>query len=101
MHIVDYFVRGRHKGISSIYASQQYHRIPKTIRLQATHIVLYKGLAGRDIEDVYDDFITVMTKKEFIQFYKEATKKEHSFIVVDNVEPKLHLRKGWDEIYIG
>lgn len=98
--IIDYFVRGRHKNVSSIYASQQYHKIPKTIRQQATHLILYKGLAGRDIEDAYNDNITVMDKKSFIQFYKDATKEPYSFIVIDNTTPELHLRKGWDEIYI-
>ena len=41
--IADYFSSGRHSNVSSIYVSQRFFLIPKTIRENVTYISLHRG----------------------------------------------------------
>ena len=48
--ICDYFTGGRHNNISSIYVSQRFFAIPKTIRDNITYISLHIG--GGNLSDI-------------------------------------------------
>jgi ABC-type sugar transport system ATPase subunit len=98
--VVDYFIRGRHKGISSIYISQIYHKIPKGARLQSTMVILFKGSNHNDKQAIWKDHMSQYSFEEFDQIYHACTDEPHSFMVIDLENPELHIRKGFDSIYI-
>jgi len=100
MPVVEYFIRGRHQNISSMYLTQSYHRVPKTARLQASMVLLFKGLNEHDKKAVYNDLISVMTYKQFDALYREITSQPYGFLCIDLQRPELHLRSGFDKIWV-
>ncbi len=93
------FVRGRHQNASSYFLSQSYHKIPKTVRLQASYVMVFAGQNERDRRAIWSDHVSDLTWKEFDKLYRECCDPRYGFMVIDNVNRDLRLRKGWDEIY--
>ena len=95
--ICDYFTGGRHNNISSIYVSQRFFAIPKTIRDNITYISLHIG--GGSLNDIkkiirqYTEFSDTLApiidnltlQKEFIVFDLRRSK----------LDP-LSIRVRWD-----
>ena len=95
--ICDYFTGGRHNNISSIYVSQRFFAIPKTIRDNITYISLHIG--GGSLSDIkkiikqYTEFSDTLApviddltlKREFIIFDLRRSK----------LDP-LSIRVRWD-----
>ena len=95
--IASYFTHGRHRNISSIYVSQRFFSIPKTIRENITYISLHRGSGSLSdikriisqytehsdtIAAIIDDFTL---KKEFIVFDLRKSKDD-----------PLSIRVRWD-----
>lgn len=99
-YVVDMFIRGRHKGCSPCYLTQSYHRLPKTARLSCSYIVLFRGLNFDDKKAVYKDHLGDMTFDEFDHLYHACTDGQYGYMVLDLVNPKLGIRRTWDEIYV-
>ena len=54
----DFYTRGRHNNTSSIYISQNYHKLPRqTIRSNANILILF-SLPKKDLDHIYKDFIS-------------------------------------------
>lgn len=98
--INDYFIRGRHKNMSVLYLSQSYKALPAKARKQANFFCLFNGMTEDDRKDFHSDWIHNMPFKEFDKIYKEITQKPHGFMVVDEQRPNLHIREGFDKIYV-
>jgi Poxvirus A32 protein len=95
--ICEYFTHGRHNNISSIYISQRFFSIPKTIRENITYISLHRG--GGSLSDI----------KRIIGNYTEHTESlapaiddltlKKEFIVFDlrkSRDDPLSIRVRWD-----
>ena len=50
--VSEYFIFGRKLGITSVYISQSYFKIPKTTRLQFSNLMLLKLSSMRDLNMV-------------------------------------------------
>ena len=76
-------VMSRHWNISLILMSQAYHRIPKSVRLQMSCIVYFKG-SNKECDVLADDFgAPGLSKKEFIKRIDYATSDRYNFFFVD------------------
>lgn len=85
--LLKFAVMSRHWNISMIILSQAYHRIPKSIRLQMSAIVYFKG-SNKEQEVLSEDFCAPgQNKKEFIGHINRATEDDYSFLCID-----LHKR---------
>lgn len=84
--LLKFAVMSRHWNISLMVLSQAYHRIPKSIRMQMTAIVFFKG-SNKELEVLAEDFSAPgMSKHRFIEAICYATHKRYNFFFVD-----LHL----------
>ena len=83
--VKEYMLRGRKlgAGVSTIYLSQSYFKIPKFCRLQATHLILFKLSSSRDMNMILSECSLGVDKKELAGIYKDATKKKFSFLKCD------------------
>lgn len=87
--LLRFAVMSRHWNVSMIMMSQAYHRIPKSIRLQMTCIVYFKG-SNKEQEVLAEDFgAPGLSKKQFISKIDYATEKRFNFFFVDINRP-LH-----------
>lgn len=72
--VVEYFIRGRKKGVSSVFLSQSYFDIPTLIRKQCNYFVFTKISGDRDLQMILKDFRLGVTEEEVKKLYEEATK---------------------------
>ncbi len=83
--IEEYFIRGRKiaKGISLMYLSQSYFRVPKTIRINLNYVILKKLSSTRDLNLIMSDYSLGVTKEKLLKIYKHATAERTSFLLLD------------------
>lgn len=84
------YIRGRKLGWSSIYISQSYFGISKTIRINAQEVFLGRNLTQRDLQIICRDFPSDISIAEFISLYKSITKEQLSSMRIDIINRKIY-----------
>ncbi len=74
------FFNSRHYKFSIIITSQAYHKMPKNVRLNLSHIILFK-IPDDDSKQVYKEL--PISKVIFNHFYDECTKEKYCFMYID------------------
>lgn len=76
-------VMGRHYNISCMILSQAYHRIPKSLRLNFSSIVFFKG-SNKEIAILSEDFCPAgFTNRQFSNLVSKITNKRFDFLFID------------------
>lgn len=95
-------VMSRHWNISMVVLSQAYHRIPKTIRLQMSAVIFFKG-SNKEVDVLIEDLAPAgYTKRQFKRKIHYATDQKFSFLFVDlnrSIEQGRY-RKNLEEIIV-
>lgn len=81
--IETYYIRGRKKALSSMYASQSFYRIPITIRRNLSHLLLKRNVLRTDLKKIYNLCSLEITFEQFIHFYRECTSNMEDFMIID------------------
>jgi hypothetical protein len=92
-------IKHRHLPLSICYLVQTYMGLPRTIRLNATHFMLYKTQDLKQLRQLYEAFGNLVTWHQFLKLYKTATDHPHGFLYIDTV-PKTEnkrFRNGFNE----
>lgn len=77
------FVMGRHYGISLCLLSQAYHRVQKSIRLNMSAMIYFKG-SQKETQVVFEDYCPPgYSKKQCMDMIHEATRVKYSFLCID------------------
>ena len=79
------FIRGRKiaGGISIMYLTQSYFKVPKTIRINCTYIILKKLSSTRDLNLILSDYNLGVTKDTLLELYKYCTRIKEDFMLLD------------------
>ena len=77
------FLRGRKLTISLVFISQSYFKVPKTIRLNATHYFIMKIPNKRELQQIASNYLCDIDFKDFMKLYKEYIKAPYLFLVND------------------
>tara|TARA_R110002153_G_scaffold61945_1_gene166872 strand:+ start:413 stop:1114 length:702 start_codon:yes stop_codon:yes gene_type:complete len=97
--IENIYIRGRKQNCSVIYISQNYYKIPPTIRRNLDYLVLLKLSGNRDIKTILSESSLGVSKEQLLGMYQYATKQKFSPLVIDMVaDPENRFRKGLLEI---
>src|ERR1043166_1414981 len=95
--IADYFSSGRHSNVSSIYVSQRFFLIPKTIRDNATYISLHRGSGNLlDLKRIISPYTE--HPESLAPVIDDLTLKKE-FIILDlrrSKDDPLSIRVRWD-----
>ena len=97
--VEQYAIRCRKLGASLVYITQDYYKVPKTIRYNSTYLFIKKLASLRDLQRILNEFSLGIDKKVFNDMYKHCTQKLNDFLLVD-IQPKeeeLKFRKNFDE----
>ena len=81
--VTELFLRGRKLNISLVFISQSYFKVPKTIRLNATHYFIMKIPNKRELQQIASNHSSDIDFKDFMKLYKEYTKEPYSLLVND------------------
>ena len=100
--IADYFVRGRHRNCSLVYITQSYYDVPKIVRNNCSHYMIFRGYNGSDETHLWKDLGSGMRKDEFAEYLREATRRPHGFAFIDTdpARPELRWRIGFDRLVL-
>jgi hypothetical protein len=97
--VEQYYIRGRKLGVSVIFISQSFFKIPKMIRNNCSYMVLLKLSGNREVNLIMSEFGLGVTKDELLKIYDYATKEKFSPLIIDMEADKEHrFRKGFLEI---
>ena len=66
-----------------MYLSQSYFKTPKDVRLNCTHLCIFKLHSKREIDNVLRDHDVLK------EAYDVATSEKHSFLYIDHERNKL------------
>ena len=81
--VTELFLRVRKLNISLAFVSQSYLKVPKTIRLNATHYFNMKIPNVRELQQIASNHSSDIEFTDFMELYKEYTKEPYSFLVND------------------
>ena len=69
--------------IDYLFISQSYFKVPKTIRLYATHYFIMKISNKRELQQIASNHSSDIDFKNFMKLYKDYNKRPYSFLVND------------------
>ena len=90
-------IRHRHSPspMNIIITAQSIMMIPKTIRINANLIALFKFANKKIIlSDLYPIVSSYITEEQFEDVYNYATEEAHNALIIDTTKGKLILKDG-------
>jgi hypothetical protein len=102
--IGNYYIRSRHKNCSIFYLAQSFFMIPRKVRLNTTLFSLFGLPSLTEVNRIWREVASDLTKTEFLEYFKEAIGEEDSygFFFINTLEKKkfLKYRSGLDGLLI-
>ena len=95
--VTELYIRGRKLGISFIFITQSYFKVPKDVRLNSTHFFIMKIPSKRELQQIALNHSSDIDFKDFMKIYKKCTAGPYSFLVIDTTLPSddaLSFRKN-------
>lgn len=85
------FIRGRHFCVSVIVMTQSYNKVPRSVRLQATAVMVFPSFRS-EIERLYEEHGPYqLSKKEWYEMVQGAMQKtpeeQYPFFLIDSTKP--------------
>ena len=93
----DLFIRCRKLNISLCFLTQSYFSVPKDVRLNFTHYILFKLNNRRELQNIATDHSADIDYKDFIEIYRVCTKEPFNFLTIDTTKDNKFI-KNFDEI---
>jgi hypothetical protein len=87
--IEEMFLRGRKLagGISMMYLTQSFFRVPKLIRLNSNYVLIKKLSNNRDLNLILSEYNLGLKKEGLLDIYKKATDDQLDFLMIRIDEP--------------
>ena len=94
------FIRCRKLNISLVFITQSYFSVPKEVRLNCTHYVIFKVNNRRELQNIAINInhSADIDYKDFLRIYRNCTKDLYSFLTINTTLPSsdiLNCRKNF------
>ena len=96
--VSELFIRGRKLIISIVFISQSSLKVPKIIRLNTTHYFIMKILNKRELQQIASNHLSDIDFKDFMELYKDYSKKTFSFLASDATLPQDNPLRFWKNL---
>lgn len=86
--------RGRHDNVSEIFATQQYNRVPKTIRINSNQLYLFSTYNKEEMDDMTEELCcALITPAQFRELFYTATQKKNTkgFLHINLQKPLKYI----------
>lgn len=96
--VEEFWIRGRKKGITMMFLSQDYVSTPKLIRRNSNYIIIKKLNTLRDLKLILSDFQLGVSREQLLQLYNKAVSGDFTnffMIDVNANEVKWRFRKNF------
>lgn len=87
--IANFAIKHRHYNASCLWVTQAYKAIPKTIRTNCDAAIVFEIGNNKELDVIYEEWPNYLSKDQWMDCYKEATKDDFSFLYMNN-----RLKKG-------
>ena len=81
------FIRCRKLNISLCFLTQSYFSVPKDVRLNCTHYVIFKLNNKRELQNIVINHSADIDYKDFVKICRDCTKKPYHFLTIDTTQP--------------
>ena len=91
------FIRGGKLKISLVFITQLYFKVPKDVRLNATHFLVSKIPNKRELQQIAINYSSDISATDFINIYRKCTAEPYSFFVNHTIlasDNRLRFRKN-------
>ena len=95
--VSELLLRGRELNTSLFLIAQSYFKLPKTIKLNATHYFIMKISNKRELQQIALNYSSDIEFEDFMKLYKDYIRELYSFLVKDTTlasDNPLRLRKN-------
>ena len=89
--ISEFFVRGRHKNCTVFYLTQSFYQVPRLIRLNCGHFMLFNSACDTEIKRICKEVCSGIDNKEFCRLFKEGT-TDYNFFFIDTTAKNKNFR---------
>ena len=91
------FIRCRKLNISLCFLRQSYFSVPKDVRLNCTHYILFKLNNRGELQNIAINHSADIDHKDFIKIYRDCTKEPFNFLTIDTTKDNKFI-KNFEEI---
>ena len=84
--IKELFIRCRKLNVSLCFLTQSYFSVPKDVRLNCTHYIIFKSNNKRELQNITINHSADIGYKDFIKIYRDYTKEPFNFLTIDTTQ---------------
>ena len=81
------FIRRRKLNISLCFLTQSYFSVPKDVRLNCTHYIIFKLSNKRELQNIAINHSADIDYKDFVNIYRNCSKEPYNFLTIDTTQP--------------
>ena len=81
------FIRCRKLNISLCFLTQSYFSLPKELRLNCTHYIIFKLNNKRELQNIAINHSADIDYKYFVKIYRDCTKRPYNFLTIETKQP--------------
>ena len=81
------FISCRKLNISLCFLTQCYFNVPKDVRLNCTHYIIFKLNNKRELQNIAINHSADTNYKDFVKIYRDCTKEPFNFLTIDTTQP--------------
>ena len=85
--IKELFIWCRKLNISFCFLTQSYFSIPKDVRLNCTHCIIFKLSNKRELQNFAINHSADIYYKDFVKIYRDCAKELYNFLTIDTTQP--------------
>lgn len=90
--IEEFYIRGRKQNASIFYISQDFYKIPTSIRKNTDYFYFFGVRNPREIQQIIREIDGYLPKEEFQKLRKRLIQNRYDFIMLDFVNPEMRYR---------
>ena len=81
------FMRCRKLNMSLWFLTQSYFSVPKDVRLNCTHYIIFKLNNKRELQNIAINHSSDIDYKDFVKIYRNCTKEPCNFFTIVTTQP--------------
>ena len=94
----DLFITCRKLNISLCFLTQFCFSVPKDVRLNCTHYILFKLHNERELQNIAINHSADIDYKDFIKIYRDCTKELYNFLTIDTTKDKKFIKNIYETV---
>ena len=93
------FIRCIKLNISLCFLTQSYFSVPKDVRLNYAHYIIFKLNNKRELQNIAINHSADIDYKDFVKIYRDSTKEPYNVLTIDTTQPvDKRFKKNFNDL---